>query len=118
MDYTYTRLEIANTKSNIWLQKNITQSILQNLPEKTTWLSEVLDTKWNTQNINFGFIYTKDKKSREKIIICKTQSKYKQRVLMRGARILKQSKLNYFNVGVFYADHKKLFAIDEKMILS
>ena len=57
-------------------------------------------------------------KSREKIIICKTQSKYKQRVLMRGARILKQSKLDYFNVGVFYADHKKLFAIDEIMIIS
>ena len=37
---------------------------------------------------------------------------------MRGARILKQSKLDYFNVGVFYADHKKLFAIDEIMILS
>ena len=65
--------------------KNITQSILQNLPEKTTRLSEHINTKLTHKIQTFDLFIQRTKKSRgKKNILYKTQNKYKQRVILRG----------------------------------
>ena len=67
--------------------KNITQSILQNLPEKTTRLSEHINTKGTHKIQTFDLFIQRTKNPEKKVILYKTQNKYKQRVILRGAKI-------------------------------
>ena len=48
MDYSNTTLEIANTKSNIWIQKNITQSITKPVSEDDWTITQSIELKNET----------------------------------------------------------------------
>ena len=75
MKHTNTRLEIENMKSNIWSQKISHKSILQNLPEKSTRLSEHINTKGTHKIQTFDLFIQRTKYPEKKNSL---QKKYKK----------------------------------------